>query len=103
MLAGYEVLLAADGEQGLLQAQTSVPDALVLDLGLPHIDGLDVCRQLRQTGNRTPILMLTARDGIEDRVAGLEAGGRRLSRQALRRSRAEGSAARDHAPPHRRL
>ena len=74
MLAGYEVLLAADGEQGLLQAQTSVPDALVLDLGLPHIDGLYVCRQLRQTGNRTPILMLTARDGIEDRVAGLEAG-----------------------------
>ena len=74
MLAGYEVLLAADGEEGLLQAQTAVPDALVLDLGLPRVDGMDVCRQLRQTGNRTPILVLTARDAIEDRVAGLEAG-----------------------------
>ena len=74
MLAGYEVLLAGDGEDGLLQVETSVPDALVLDLGLPRVDGMDVCRQLRSTGNRVPILMLTARDAIEDRVAGLEAG-----------------------------
>jgi two-component system response regulator MprA len=73
-LAGYEVLLAGDGEDGLLQVETAVPDALVLDLGLPRVDGMDVCRALRTTGNRLPILMLTARDAIEDRVAGLEAG-----------------------------
>ena len=69
MLAGYEVLLAGDGEDGLLQVETSVPDALVFDLGLPRVDGMDVCRQLRSTGSRVPILMLTARDAIEDRVA----------------------------------
>ena len=72
--AGYEVLLAADGEDGLLQAELALPDALVLDLNLPRVDGLDVCRRLRSVGNRTPILMLTARDAVEDRVAGLEAG-----------------------------
>jgi two-component system, OmpR family, response regulator MprA len=72
--AGYEVLLAADGEDGWLQAEAAVPDALVLDLNLPGVDGLDGCRRLRGAGNRTPILMLTARDLVEDRVAGLEAG-----------------------------
>lgn len=74
MLAGYDVVLAVDGEDGLLQVETAVPDALVLDLGLPRVDGMDVCRQLRSGGNRTPILMLTARDAVEDRVDGLEAG-----------------------------
>jgi two-component system response regulator MprA len=73
-LAGYEVLLAVDGEDGLLQAQSVVPDAIVLDLGLPGLDGMEVCRRLRSNGDRTPILMLTARDAIEDRVEGLEAG-----------------------------
>ena len=73
-LGGYEVLQATDGEQGLLQAQTAVPDAIVLDLGLPAVDGMEVCRRLRRLGDRTPILMLTARDAIEDRVDGLEAG-----------------------------
>jgi two-component system response regulator MprA len=72
--AGYDVLLAADGEDGLLQAELALPDALVLDLNLPRVDGLDVCRRLRSAGNLTPILMLTARDAVEDRVAGLEAG-----------------------------
>jgi two-component system, OmpR family, response regulator MprA len=74
LLGGYEVLLAADGQDGLLQAQTAVPDAIILDLGLPDIDGMEVCRRLRSVGNRTPILMLTARDAVEDRVDGLEAG-----------------------------
>ena len=74
LLGGYEVLLAADGQDGLLQAQTAVPDAIILDLGLPDIDGMEVCRRLRSVGDRTPILMLTARDAVEDRVDGLEAG-----------------------------
>jgi two-component system response regulator MprA len=74
LLGGYEVLLAETGQQGLLKAQTDVPDAIVLDLGLPDIDGMEVCRRLRSVENRTPILMLTARDAVEDRVDGLEAG-----------------------------
>jgi two-component system response regulator MprA len=74
LLGGYEVLLAENGEKGLLQAQSDVPDAIILDLGLPDIDGMQVCRTLRSSGNRTPILMLTARDAIDDRVDGLEAG-----------------------------
>jgi two-component system response regulator MprA len=72
LLGGYEVLLAENGEQGLLKAQTVVPDAIILDLGLPDIDGMQVTRTLRRSGNRTPILMLTARDAIDDRVDGLE-------------------------------
>src|ERR1700719_86164 len=56
------------------RAQLDVPDGIVLDLGLPDIDGVEVCKTLRGAGNRTPILMLTARAAIEDRVEGLEAG-----------------------------
>lgn len=74
LLAGYDVLQARGGEEGLLRAQGDVPDAIVLDLGLPDIDGMQVCRTLRNSGNRTPILMLTARAEVEDRVDGLEAG-----------------------------
>ena len=74
LLAGYDVLQAPNGEEGLLRAQGDVPDAIVLDLGLPDIDGMQVCRTLRGSGDRTPILMLTARAAIEDRVDGLEAG-----------------------------
>jgi two-component system response regulator MprA len=74
LLASYEVFEAPTGEQGLLRAQSDVPDAIVLDLGLPDIDGVEVCRTLRGAGNRTPILMLTARAAVEDRVEGLEAG-----------------------------
>jgi two-component system response regulator MprA len=74
VLAGYEVLQAQTGEEGLLSAQRDVPDAIVLDLGLPDIDGVQLCRTLRRSGNRTPILMLTARAAVEDRVDGLEAG-----------------------------
>jgi two-component system response regulator MprA len=74
LLAGYEVLQAPTGAEGLLRAQSDVPDVIVLDLGLPDIDGVAVCQTLRKTGNRTPILMLTARAAVEDRVDGLEAG-----------------------------
>jgi two-component system response regulator MprA len=74
LLAGYEVIQAPTGQEGLLRAQTDVPDAIVLDLGLPDIDGVQLCMRLRDAGNRTPVLMLTARAAIEDRVDGLEAG-----------------------------
>jgi len=74
MLAGYEVLTAEDGIDGILQVDRGVPDAVVLDIGLPEIDGIEVCRRLRRDGNRTPILMLTARDAVEDRIEGLDAG-----------------------------
>ena len=74
LLAGYEVLQAPTGAEGLLRAQSDVPDVILLDLGLPDIDGVAVCQTLRKAGNRTPILMLTARAAVEDRVEGLEAG-----------------------------
>jgi two-component system response regulator MprA len=74
VLGRYDVLEAENGQQGLLRAQSDVPDAIVLDLGLPDIDGMQVCRALRASGNSTPILMLTARDAIDNRVDGLEAG-----------------------------
>jgi two-component system, OmpR family, response regulator MprA len=75
-LEGYEVELAADGEEALyrLTAREVEPDAIVLDVLMPRIDGLEVARRLRLAGNRTPILMLTARDQVDDRVAGLDAG-----------------------------
>jgi two-component system, OmpR family, response regulator MprA len=72
-LAGYDTVLAADGEEALALAGTG-PDAIVLDVGLPGIDGLEVCRTLRASGDRVPVLMLTARDAIADRIDGLDAG-----------------------------
>ena len=73
-LAGYEVQMAEGGQQALTQVATGVPDAVVLDVGMPDIDGLEVCRRLRGAGNRVPILMLTARDAVADRIDGLDAG-----------------------------
>ena len=73
-LAGYEVDLAEGGQHGLTQVANGSPDAVVLDVGMPDIDGLEVCRRLRGAGNRVPVLMLTARDAIEDRIDGLDAG-----------------------------
>lgn len=70
---GYQVIIARDGCRALQLAQTEHPDLVVLDLMLPGLDGLDVCRALRQKGN-TPIIMLTARDDEIDRVLGLELG-----------------------------
>jgi two-component system, OmpR family, response regulator MprA len=73
-LAGYEVTPAEDGERALEQIAHSVPDAVVLDIGLPGLDGLEVCRRVRMLGNRVPILMLTARDAVADRIDGLDVG-----------------------------
>lgn len=73
-LAGYEILLTDTGAGALSEATVGVPDAVVLDVGLPDIDGLEVCRLLRREGNRVPVLMLTARDAVSDRIDGLDAG-----------------------------
>jgi two-component system response regulator MprA len=73
-LAGYEVTPAEDGERALEQIAHSMPDAVVLDIGLPGLDGLEVCRRVRMLGNRVPILMLTARDAVADRIDGLDVG-----------------------------
>jgi two-component system response regulator MprA len=74
VLAGYETVSAETGEDALAQVAAAAPDALVLDIGLPDVNGVEVCRRLRGAGNRVPILMLTARDAIEDRIDGLDAG-----------------------------
>src|ERR1700734_1421502 len=73
-LEGYDVSLADDGPKALEEIAIRPPDAVILDIGLPIIDGLDVCRRLRAAGDDTPVLMLTARDAVEDRVGGLDAG-----------------------------
>jgi DNA-binding response OmpR family regulator len=73
-LVGYDVHLAQGGADALSEVATAVPDAVVLDVGLPDIDGLEVCRLLRREGNRVPVLMLTARDAVSDRIDGLDAG-----------------------------
>ena len=73
-LEGYDVSLAVDGPRALEDIAIRPPDAVVLDIGLPTIDGLEVCRRLRAAGDDTPVLMLTARDAISDRVQGLDAG-----------------------------
>jgi two-component system response regulator MprA len=73
-LDGYQVQLAADGREALDALADSAPDAVVLDLLMPRVDGLEVCRRLRAAGDRTPVLVLTARDAVTDRVRGLDAG-----------------------------
>ena len=70
----YEVRVAEDGRAALDHLVEHRVDAIVLDVAMPHVDGLEVCRRLRDAGDRTPVLMLTARDAVDDRVAGLDAG-----------------------------
>ena len=69
-LEGYEIELAADGAEALGRSRPDEPDAVVLDVMMPGVDGLEVCRRMRSPGDRTPVLMLTARDAVSDRVAG---------------------------------
>ncbi len=71
---GYDVVLAFDGAEALEAVQTAEPDVIILDVMMPHIDGLAACRRMRSKGIETPILMLTARQEVSDRVAGLDAG-----------------------------
>jgi two-component system, OmpR family, response regulator MprA len=73
-LDNYSVELAADGQEALDALAASPPDAVVLDIAMPRVDGLEVARRMRRAGDRTPILMLTARDAIDDRVTGLDVG-----------------------------
>jgi two-component system, OmpR family, response regulator MprA len=74
-LEGYEIELAGDGREALARLESAgEPDAVILDVLMPGLDGLEVCRRLRRTGSRLPVLMLTARDEVENRVAGLDAG-----------------------------
>jgi two-component system response regulator MprA len=74
-LQGYDVALAADGAEALAQLEANgQTDAVLLDVLMPGIDGLEVCRRIRRSGNQVPVLMLTARDAVGDRVAGLDAG-----------------------------
>ena len=105
VLGGYDTVPADSGEAALAEVTTSAPDAVVLDIGLPDMDGLEVCRRLRGAGNRVPVLMLTARDAVSDRIDGLDAGAddylvkpfdvgelRARLRALLRRSRNDGDA-----------
>src|SRR5437763_13905763 len=71
-LDSYDVELAADGEAALDALAEGPADAVILDVAMPRLDGLEVCRRLRQAGDRTPILMLTASDAVADRVHGLD-------------------------------
>ncbi|BAY48493.1 two-component response regulator [Scytonema sp. HK-05] len=71
---GYRITVAHDGMAGLTLARESSPDLVILDWMLPGLTGVEVCRRLRTTGNKVPVIMLTARDEVQDRVAGLNAG-----------------------------
>ncbi|HTX30604.1 MAG TPA: response regulator transcription factor [Solirubrobacteraceae bacterium] len=73
-LDNYDVELAADGQEALDSLAAAPADAIVLDVMMPRVDGLEVARRMRRAGDRTPILMLTARDAIDDRVTGLDVG-----------------------------
>jgi two-component system response regulator MprA len=73
-LEGYSVAVAGDGESGLLRVRSNPPDLMILDVVLPGLDGFEICRRLRAEGRDMPILMLTARDQVTDKVTGLDAG-----------------------------
>ena len=73
-LEHYEISQAMDGHEALVLLGDAAYEAVILDISMPHVDGLEVCRRLREGGDRTPVLMLTARGEVDDRVAGLDAG-----------------------------
>jgi two-component system response regulator MprA len=73
-LGGFDVVTACDGREAIRTLSVDSPDAVILDVLMPGLDGLEVCRRMRAIGNHTPVLMLTARTEVSERVAGLEAG-----------------------------
>jgi two-component system response regulator MprA len=73
-LESYEVAQAVDGREALQRLGAAPYEVVILDISMPNVDGLEVCRRLREAGDRTPVLMLTAREEVDDRVAGLDAG-----------------------------
>jgi two-component system, OmpR family, response regulator MprA len=73
-MESYEVAQAADGQEALERLGAAPYEAVILDIAMPRLDGLEMCRRLREGGDRTPVLMLTARGEVDDRVAGLDAG-----------------------------
>src|SRR5919197_6344704 len=74
-LEGYQIELAGDGQEALYRLESEAqPDALILDVLMPGVDGLEVCRRLRRSGSRVPVLILPDRDALENRVEGLDAG-----------------------------
>ena len=73
--AGFRTTRAADGEDGLLQAQHGPFDAAIVDIMLPKMDGLELIRRLRASGSKLPVVVLSARSSVDSRIAGLEAGG----------------------------
>jgi len=73
-LERYRVAQAVDGREALDRLDLAPYEAVILDISMPHVDGLEVCRRMREAGDRTPVLMLTAREDVDDRVAGLDAG-----------------------------
>ena len=104
---GYRVQLAADGREALDALAHQPPDAIVLDVLMPEPDGLEVCRRLRAAGDRTPVLMLTARDAVPDRVKGLDAGAddylvKPFALEELRRAAARAAAPHRPGPTARR-
>ncbi len=99
--AGYVVDAAADGEEGHFLGDTEPYDAVILDLGLPKMDGVRVLEQWRKSGKTMPVLILTARDRWSDKVAGFDAGAGRLSRQAVLHRGAARPPARAAAPRRR--
>ena len=94
---GYHTLVAADGASGLRFWQNETPNLVILDVMLPQLSGFEVCRTMRARGDATPVLFLSAKGQVEDRVQGLRAGGGRLSAQALSSTRVF-AAGRKHAP-----
>ena len=83
-MENYDITSYADGTSALRAFQIASPDAIVLDLQLPDLDGLEICRRIRRAGDDVAILMLTARDAVNDRVEGLDAGADERRAQALR-------------------
>ena len=94
----YEVVTATDGETAYALQQNEQPDLIVLDLMLPRMSGLELCRKLRTEDVQVPVLILTARSEEADRVRGLDLGGRRLRHQAVLRAGAHGARTRTAAP-----